>query len=466
MNDKTNAFESLDRQPLQRFHLLAMLTTGMGVFTDGYDLSSIGLVLPVALATFGIHTISGLQSGMLAGSALVGAAIGAILFGALAQRGRKRFYGIDVGLMAAAAAAQAFAPNLWSLIVIRFFLGIGVGADYVLSPTIMAEHANAQDRGKKIAFGFAGMWNFGALASGLVFLTVRALHVAPYWQWRIVLAAGALPALSVLSLRRRMPETARYLARLEGASEDARKVIKNITGEPPTTAPKVDRRDWRTVLQKHARPILGAMTLWFLYDVVLYSGVLFGPSVIAESMGLTAISFTLMIYGLFTIPGTLVGCSLIDRMGRKRLMASGFVISSLALLVFVPMMKTGGALVTAPLLTVILFGLYTFSLSAGPGIVSGSGILGVELAPTRVRSIAQGITVVGGRAGAVVAAFVFPLLLKQMSARSLMTGLAVLSLISAALTLVLVPETKCRSLEEINRDTDSDIAKSTEFANF
>jgi len=149
----TNAFDSLDEKPFSRFHVLAMFTTGMGVFTDGYDLSSIGLVLPAVLAAFGIDHITGLQAGLLAGSALVGSAIGAVLFGFLAQKGRKRFYGIDVAIMAAMAAAQAFAPNLWTLIAIRFVLGIGVGADYVLSPTIMAEHANKKDRGKKLGFG-------------------------------------------------------------------------------------------------------------------------------------------------------------------------------------------------------------------------------------------------------------------------------------------------------------------------
>src|SRR5690348_13911442 len=110
-----------------------MLTTGMGVFTDGYDLSSLSIVLGLVLASFGIDQVSGVQAGCLAAAAHVGSAIGALGFGALAQRGRKRYYGLDVGVMAIAAAAQAFAPNLWTLIAIRFVLGIGVGADYVLS---------------------------------------------------------------------------------------------------------------------------------------------------------------------------------------------------------------------------------------------------------------------------------------------------------------------------------------------
>lgn len=108
MTVEASAFQHLDEQPITRFHLLTLFTTGMGVFTDGYDLSSIGVVLPLVSASFGVDHISGLQSGLLAGSALVGAAIGAVIFGALAQRGRKRYYGMDVTLMAIAAAAQIF----------------------------------------------------------------------------------------------------------------------------------------------------------------------------------------------------------------------------------------------------------------------------------------------------------------------------------------------------------------------
>src|SRR3569832_23490 len=151
-----------------------MFTTGMGVFTDGYDLSSIGLVLPLCLESIGVGKISSFQDGNLTGSALVGSVIGAVLFGWLAQKGRKKFYGIDVGIMAAAAAVQAFAPNLWTLIEIRFELGIGVGADFVLSPTIMAEHSNGRDRGKKLAFGVGAMWGFGAIVAALILLARRA----------------------------------------------------------------------------------------------------------------------------------------------------------------------------------------------------------------------------------------------------------------------------------------------------
>ena len=450
----TNPFAELDEKPLSRFHVLAMITTGMGVFTDGYDLSSIGIVLPLVLSSFGLEEISSLQSGLLTGAALVGSAVGALVFGALAQKGRKKYYGLDVGLMAVAAIAQAFAPDLWTLIAMRFVLGIGVGADYVLSPTIMAEHSNRKDRGKKLGLGFSMMWGLGAIGSAVVLLAMRRLGVSPDLTWRIVLGAGAIPALSVLGLRRKLPESPRFLARIGGDGEQARRVIKDLGGGEVETAPLLDRRAWHEVFAQHARGVFGAALLWFFYDVVIYAGVLFGPSVIAHGMGMDEVSFTLVEYAFFYAPGTLLGCLLIDRMGRKSLTAVGFLAAGLSLFAFAAQGDSSHVL----LMSFALYGAYNFTISFGPGSVSGSGLLGVELAPTRIRSIAQSVTVVGGRIGAAVSAFLFPLFLGQLGKAGVLVLLGLLSVVGAALALFVVPETKGRSLEEINADTDAVIA--------
>jgi MFS family permease len=454
MAAETSAFAQLDEEPIHRFHLLAVSPTGMGVFTDGYDLSSIGVVLPLVLASFGIDHISGLQSGLLAGSALVGAVVGALIFGVLAQHGRKRYYGMDVALMAIAAAAQIFAPDLWSLIAIRFVLGIGVGADYVLSPTIMVEHANRRDRGKKVAFGFGVFWCLGAFVAALVLLAVQALGFSPAEQWRIVLAAGAIPALSVLYLRRKMSETARYLARLAGDGRAARDVIDGITGRKTEVSPLVDRRAWQEVFSRHLKDVFGAALLWLVYDVVVYSSILFGPSVIAKGIGVSPIVFQLVSYGVFVIPGTVLGVGLIDGFGRKPLLVLGFALAGGSLALFAIMQESAASI---PLLGLALFGLYNFTISLGPGAVSGSGLLGVELSPTRIRSIAQSVTVVGGRIGASTAAFLFPALLGVTGVTGLLYILAGVSLIGMILTFIVIPEPKGRSLEEINGDTDAAI---------
>jgi MFS family permease len=449
------SFAVLDEQPFKRFHWLSLLTTGMGVFTDGFDLSSIGVVLPLVLASFGVAHITGLESGALAGSALVGAAVGALIFGALAQNGRKRFYGWDVALMAVMALAQAFAPDLWSLIAIRFVLGIGIGADYVLSPTIMAEHANRRDRGKKIALGFGVMWPSGALAAGLLSLLLIDLGVAPDLRWRLVLAFGAVPALSVLYLRRKLPETARYLARLAGDGTAATKVIRDIAGTLPSQNAARDRREFWAVFSAHAGPIFRAALLWLLFDIVVYSGILFGPSLIAQGLGLTPTTFSLISSIGFSIPGALIGVLLIDRIGRKRLQAGGFVLAAAMLILFALLHDEAMAV---PVVGMILFGLYTLTITGGPSTVAGAGILGVELSPTRIRTIGQSVTVVGGRIGASISAFLFPLLFGAIGEQGVILLLALISVIGAICTMTLIPETAGRSLEDINADGDTQLA--------
>jgi MFS family permease len=454
---RAHGFAELDEQPFKRFHWLTMFTTGMGVFTDGYDLSSIGLVLPLVLATFGVTKLTGLQSGLLAGSALVGAAVGALIFGALAQRWRKKFYGLDVTVMAVMAAAQAFAPDLWSLIGIRFLLGIGIGADYVLSPTIMAEHGNQRDRGKQIGLGFGVMWPTGAAAAALFALLLGALGVEPGLRWRLVLAFGCVPATSVLYLRRKMPETARYLGRLAGNAAGASQVVRHISGTKPATSPLLDRREWRAVFSRHARPIFGAALLWLLFDIVVYSGILFGPSLIAQGLGLAPTTFSLITSFLFVIPGALVGVSLIDRIGRKQLQVWGFVGAAVMLGLFAWLHDQAMA---APAFGMLLFGLYSLLITAGPSTVAGAGILGVELSPTRIRTIGQSVTVVGGRIGASIAAFLFPLLFGVLGETGVIWLLAGVSVVGAICTMLLIPETAGRSLEDINADAEADLAPS------
>jgi MFS family permease len=347
MSVTDHAFAVIDEQRFKAFHWRATLTTGLGVFCDGYDLSSLGLVLPLILTHFGHASLTSQQSGFIAASALVGAAVGALVFGVLGQKGRKRFYGLDVLILGFAALAQAFVPDIAWLIAVRFILGLGVGADYVLSPVIMAEHANRANRGRALGLGFGTMWPLGALAAALFYLTLKAFHVPPDLQWRIVLAAGAVPAFAVLYFRRRMPETARFLSRLAGDESQAAQVMSEISGQA-VSAPALDERLFWQVFARHARPILSAALLWMLYDLVVYAGILFGPTLIGKSLGLTPIAFSLLLQILFILPASvLMSVFVIDQLGRKPLQAWGFLAGAVLVTIFGMMQK---ALLAMPIL--------------------------------------------------------------------------------------------------------------------
>jgi MFS family permease len=324
-------------------------------------------------------------------------------------------------------------------------LGLGVGADYVLSPVIMAEHANRANRGRALGLGFGTMWPLGALAAALVKVLLEILHVPADLEWRIVLAGGAIPALSVLYFRRRMPETARYLARLAGESAEAAKVMQQISGVV-VSAPARDERRFGAVFAKHAGAIFSAALLWMIYDLVVYASILFGPSLIAGSLGLGPVAFSVLLQVVFIIPAsTLFSLFLIDRVGRKPLQAWGFLVGAVLVGIFALMQRQ---LLSMPVLAFTVFGLFNVA-ATGPGLVSGAGILGVELAPTRIRSVAQSITVAGGRIGAAVSAFAFPLLFAGIGKAGAYWVIAGLAGLGAVLTMVLVPETSRISLETI-----------------
>jgi MFS transporter, PHS family, inorganic phosphate transporter len=146
-------FSEMDDAGISKEHWKIMFISGMGFFTDAYDLFVIGVVMSLLKP---IWHVGKLEEGLVESTALLAAAIGALLFGRVADMvGRKRIYGVEVLVLAAGAIACAFSPNIWWLIGFRFILGIGIGGDYPVSATIMSEYAGKAHRGMLVTLVFA-----------------------------------------------------------------------------------------------------------------------------------------------------------------------------------------------------------------------------------------------------------------------------------------------------------------------
>src|SRR5580693_9703301 len=138
-----NAFQTLDDAKISRFQIKTMFVSGMGFFTDAYDLFVIGIVVSLLKTQWSLSTS---QVSWLNSSTLLASAVGAIVFGRIADMlGRKRIYGFEVLILAIGAIASAFAPNYVFLLVCRVILGIGIGGDYPVSATIMSEYSGKRD---------------------------------------------------------------------------------------------------------------------------------------------------------------------------------------------------------------------------------------------------------------------------------------------------------------------------------
>ena len=161
---------ALDEASLSRFHLRAVVASGMGFFTDAYDLFVIGIAS--TLITKDWHLGTG-KLAVLNSTMLAAAFLGALVFGRYADTvGRKRVYWLVAVIMIVGALGSALSQSFWMLIVFRFLLGFGVGGDYPVSAVMVSEYANRKDRGKLVGMVF-GTQALGLIVGPLIALTAR-----------------------------------------------------------------------------------------------------------------------------------------------------------------------------------------------------------------------------------------------------------------------------------------------------
>jgi MFS transporter, PHS family, inorganic phosphate transporter len=196
-----SSFGTLDDTGINRFQLKIMFVSGMGFFTDAYDLFVIGIVVALLQTEWHLSTS---QVSWVNSATLLASAVGAIVFGRVADiLGRKRIYGYEVLILAIGALASAFAPNYTFLLICRVILGIGIGGDYPVSATIMSEYSGKQTRGRMVGLVFA-MQGAGLIVGPLVASILLASGLSNDTTWRILLALGAIPGLAVFYLRRQI----------------------------------------------------------------------------------------------------------------------------------------------------------------------------------------------------------------------------------------------------------------------
>lgn len=222
VDNQPTVSDLLNEAPRSRFHRRAVLISGMGFFTDAYDLFVISTV--AALVTVQWH-LSTTQTSWVTGSAILAAFFGALIFGRIADvMGRKTVYVTVAAIMIVGAILSAVAPNFIWLVVARFVLGLGIGGDYPVSAVLMSEYANRKDRGRLVGLVFS-MQALGLVIGPVVGLTLLSSGVGHELTWRLLLAFGAIPAAGVVYLRSKMPESPRFKARVQGKAEQAAREV-------------------------------------------------------------------------------------------------------------------------------------------------------------------------------------------------------------------------------------------------
>jgi MFS family permease len=415
----------------------ALLVSGMGFFTDAYDLFVIGIVSTLLKSEWHLDTS---QLALLNAVMLGAAFLGALVFGRLADKiGRTRVYWMSAALMVIAAVGSALAPSLAVLVAFRFLLGFGVGGDYPVSAVLMSEYADHRNRGRMVGLVFSAQ-AVGLVVGPLIALALLGGGAGPGATWRILLGIGAIPAAAAVWLRRKMPEPPRFQARAASPVQPGAQAAGEAVG-------------LRAFLASRRLLVLlaGTAGCWFLLDYAYYGNTISTPQIIAlispHASQMTTIAIQLAIFVVAAVPGYVLAIATMDRIGHRRLQLMGFILMGVcfAVIGLVPGMTTA----VVPFL--LVYGVSYFFTEFGPNVTTF--VLPGELFPTRLRATGHGISAGIGKLGAFIGVFLFPVLQHSLGLRGTLLLTAGVSALGALLTLVL-PEPAGRSLEEISGEAE------------
>ena len=424
--------------PLTPFHLRVTLAGTGGQFSDGYVLGIVGIAL--AIATPQLH-LNAFWLGILGAASLAGLFAGSLFAGPLVDRfGRRALFNYDMALFAIISLAQFWVTSPTQLLVLRILLGVTLGFDYVVSKALVVEYSPRRMRGRLLSW-LAIAWALGYASAYVIgyLLKDRGPDV-----WRLMLLSSAIPAAVVFLIRVRVPESPLWLQR-KGRLAEAQAIVRERIGPDVTLAPLADAvtaapeegskiarlfsAKWRTRLFIACFFYMCLVIPYF--SLGTFSPMVFGSLHIADK-------FTAgLIYNVFLLVGTIGGALVVDRIGRRTFLLTGFFLSAVVLAV----LSLGANLPGAVIVT--LFAVFACVLSGANNLCF---LYPQELFSTDLRATGLGLAVAASRVGSALTTFLFPTIVASwggLAAVYLCVAVLVIGGIACALW---APETRHDSL--------------------
>jgi sugar porter (SP) family MFS transporter len=448
---------------LRRLDVITVVAT-FGGLLFGYDTGVINGALDPMVADLGLTPAS---EGLVTSSLLVGAAIGALLCGRLADRvGRRRALVLLAVVFFLGAVGSVLAPSLEVMLPMRFVLGAAVGGASVTVPVYLAEVAPTERRG-----AITGRNEIAIVVGQLAAFVVNAV-IGTVWSdhdgvWRYMLAVQAVPAVALFAGMLRMPESPRWLL-ARGREDEALAVLRQVR-DPGRAAAEL--REVRALVDaeraEQAREAGGWAELrlpWVRRLVLIGVGV----AVVNQLGGINAVMYygtqllrqsgfsgdvalvANVLNGVFSVLGMLIGLHLINRVPRRSLLLvglTGIIASHLMIALCSAVLPEGTARSVAVTAFLVLF--VGFNQSS-VGLVCW--VVLAELFPLRLRGFAIGLCVFWNwTVNAVISGF-FPSVVHGIGVNGTFLAFAGLNVLSWLFVRFVLPETRDRSLEQLEED--------------
>lgn len=452
--------KAMDSAKLSPTHWWVWFLSAMGIFLDGFDLFIIAIALPLIIIQF--HP-SHLMEGLIVSATPIGCIFGASIFGRFTDKlGRKCILLIDLLFFVVFAGMSAFSWSVMSLVVFRFLLGIGIGADYPVSSTYITENMPKRLRGRMMVSGF-GFQALGALAGAALGALILYIHPEVV-AWRWMLGIAVVPAVIILLARLTLPESPRWLLH-KGQTEKAAKIAEKMTGKKlKVEAIQASEKSSFMDLFKRRyikRTVLTALA-WFIMDVGFYGIGFFTPVI------LTAMAFTgqgnfiekdimsthgAMFLDIFLVIGILLAILLVDKWGRIVLQCLGFI--GMAVGLFILALSPHFADTYHIIVVFIGFAIFNVMVNMGPNPITF--LLPAEMFPTHLRATGHGFAAASGKVGAAVGGLLIPTLKYAIGLPATVSIIGALCLGGFLLTAILGYETKGKSLDDLERRIEKDM---------
>ena len=446
---------AVGRQLRRRLVLISLIAT-IGGLLFGYDT---GVVNGALLYMGRDLRLTPADEGLITAALLLGAALGSLLAGRLADRiGRRHTLWVLACTFVAGAIACALAPDRSALAGFRFLLGLAVGGASVVVPTYLAELAPPEIRGRLVT------QNELMIVSGqLLAFAVNAV-IAHVWGeshvvWRWMLGVAAAPGIVLGVGAVFLPESPRWLIARARATE-AEAVLGRL--RPPGTAvlearsiadlaaaeAASDIRGWSALRIPWVRAVL-LVGIGIVQQVTGVNSIMYyGTQILSRSgLGIQGALVANVLNGVVSVLATFIGIALVGRTGRRPMLVIGLIgtTSSLLLLGVVSLLFQ-----PSPSLAYLVLGAMSLFLCFQQGFVSPvTWLLLSEIFPLKVRGLGMGAATLVLWSANFVVAFSFPQLVAGFGVSSTFFGFVAVGILAVAFSARYVPETGGRSLEAI-----------------
>lgn len=352
-----------EKKPLSRNKLLGI--AGFGWMFDAMDVGILSFVIAALAVEW---NLSPGQMGWIGSVNSIGMAVGAFVFGIFADRiGRKQVFILTLLFFSVASGLSALTTSLAAFLVLRFFVGMGLGGELPVASTLVSESVEAKERGRVVVL-LESFWAAGWLVAALI-----SYFIIPDFGWRVALVITALPAFYAIYLRINLPDSPQFTAK-RVSNRSVGQNIKDV---------------WS---KSYAKSTLMLWILWFTVVFSYYGMFLWLPSVmIGKGFDLITSFKYVLIMTIAQLPGYFSAAWLIEKAGRKFVLVVYLLGTAASAFVF------GYADTTVVLLTSGAF-LSFFNLGAWGALYAYTP----EQYPTVIRATGAGMAAAIGRIGGIL----------------------------------------------------------------